>query len=239
MTTTNRRVLLAELPTDKLGPEHFRLDDAAMPPVADGEVLAWPFWDLRRAAEARFAVEAEQSGLLRQLFVPALATGLPPKDLVVPALVLAAVITITVLVSRWSSDHLGRGGVVGTAALAGLADGHAGAVSAAALVLKGEISTATGVWAAAASIGTNTVVKIGLAFVGGGFRFGRTFAVGMLPAALAFGIVLLLKRKKYRLMQAPRSSPGAIARLATQTQASGSLAGGSGAGSGSSANHLS
>ncbi len=109
-----------------------------------------------------------------------------------PALVLAAVITITVLVSRWSSDHLGRGGVVGTAALAGLADGHAGAVSAAALVLKGEISTATGVWAAAASIGTNTVVKIGLAFVGGGFRFGRTFAVGMLPAALAFGIVLLL-----------------------------------------------
>ena len=105
---------------------------------------------------------------------------------------LAAVITITVLVSRWSSDHLGRGGVVGTAALAGLADGHAGAVSAAALVLKGEISTATGVWAAAASIGTNTVVKIGLAFVGGGFRFGRTFAVGMLPAALAFGIVLLL-----------------------------------------------
>ncbi len=40
MTTTNRRVLLAELPTDKLGPEHFRLDDAAIPPVADGQVLA-------------------------------------------------------------------------------------------------------------------------------------------------------------------------------------------------------
>jgi hypothetical protein len=57
---------------------------------AHGEALAWPIWDLLRAAEARFAVEAAQSGLLRQLFVPALATGLPPKDLVVPALVLAA-----------------------------------------------------------------------------------------------------------------------------------------------------
>lgn len=57
---------------------------------AHGEALAWEVWDLLRAAEARFAVEAEKSGLLRQLFVPALATGLPPKDLVVPALVLAA-----------------------------------------------------------------------------------------------------------------------------------------------------
>jgi len=58
--------------------------------LAHGRALAWQIWDLLRAAEGRFAVEAEKSGLLRQLLMPALATGLAPKDLVVPALVLAA-----------------------------------------------------------------------------------------------------------------------------------------------------
>ncbi len=57
---------------------------------AHGEALAGQIGELLRAAEVRFAVEAEKSGLAKQLLVPALATGLPPKDLVVPALVLAA-----------------------------------------------------------------------------------------------------------------------------------------------------
>lgn len=109
-----------------------------------------------------------------------------------PALVLAAVITTTVLLSRWASDHLGRGGIIGISALAGLADGHAGAVSAAALAAKGEISTSTAVWAAAASIGTNTVVKLVIAFVSGGRRFGSAFGLRMLPAALAFVVVQLV-----------------------------------------------
>ena len=37
--TTNRQILLVETPKDKLGPEHFRLTEAAMPAPKDGEVL--------------------------------------------------------------------------------------------------------------------------------------------------------------------------------------------------------
>jgi NADPH-dependent curcumin reductase CurA len=36
---TNRQILLAETPKGKLGPEHFKLQDAAMPAPQDGEVL--------------------------------------------------------------------------------------------------------------------------------------------------------------------------------------------------------
>ena len=50
----------------------------------------------------------------------------------------------------------------------------------------------TGVWAATASIGANTLVKLVLAFVAGGIRFAWKFAIGMSFAALAFGLVLLL-----------------------------------------------
>ena len=37
--TTNRQIQLAELPKDKLGPEHFKLGQAAMPQAKDGELL--------------------------------------------------------------------------------------------------------------------------------------------------------------------------------------------------------
>jgi NADPH-dependent curcumin reductase CurA len=37
--TVNRQVLLAEKPTGKLGPEHFRMSDGAMPEPRDGEAL--------------------------------------------------------------------------------------------------------------------------------------------------------------------------------------------------------
>jgi NADPH-dependent curcumin reductase CurA len=39
MTETHRQVVLASLPQGKLGPEHFRIEDAAIPAPADGEVL--------------------------------------------------------------------------------------------------------------------------------------------------------------------------------------------------------
>src|SRR5690349_683590 len=39
MPDRNRQVLLAEIPKSKLGPEHFRMADAAMPVPGDGEAL--------------------------------------------------------------------------------------------------------------------------------------------------------------------------------------------------------
>ncbi|MDO9057702.1 MAG: NADP-dependent oxidoreductase, partial [Bradyrhizobium sp.] len=37
--TVNRQILLVEKPTGKLGPEHFKLTQAAIPEPKDGEVL--------------------------------------------------------------------------------------------------------------------------------------------------------------------------------------------------------
>src|SRR5271156_3708810 len=39
MPDTNHQVILAEKPQGKLGPEHFRLAEAAIPTPAEGEVL--------------------------------------------------------------------------------------------------------------------------------------------------------------------------------------------------------
>ena len=69
---------------------------------------------------------------------------------------------------------------------------HAGAVSAAALAARGEIDVQTAIWAAAASLGTNTLVKIILAAVAGGPTFAWAFALRIVPAATAFGIVAAL-----------------------------------------------
>lgn len=109
-----------------------------------------------------------------------------------PALILAAVITLTLLISRWAADRLGQAGTVSISALAGLADGHAGALSAAAQAGRGEISTTVALWAAAASIGTNTMVKLVLAIASGGAKFGRMFATRILLAAVLAFVVLQL-----------------------------------------------
>ena len=37
--TVNRQILLVEKPTGKLGPEHFKMAEAAVPEPKDGEVL--------------------------------------------------------------------------------------------------------------------------------------------------------------------------------------------------------
>ena len=92
MITTNRQILLASLPTDKLGPEHFQLADAPMPQPADGEVLlkvlmvsldaanrAWMQGATYRAALTAGQVMA--GGTLSEV-VQSRAPGFAPGDLV-------------------------------------------------------------------------------------------------------------------------------------------------------------
>jgi len=109
-----------------------------------------------------------------------------------PALVLAAVLTLALLVGRWGADVLGSGGTVLAAFAAGLADAHAGAVAAASLAAKGDISVDTALLAVAAALGSNLIVKTVLAFTAGGRQFGLRFLVGMTPPAVVFGVVLAL-----------------------------------------------
>lgn len=107
-----------------------------------------------------------------------------------PAIVLAAVLTLALLVGRWGADVLGPNGAVLAAFAAGLADAHAGSVAAASLAAKGAITVGTALIAVGAALGSNLVVKVVLAFAAGGRRFGVGFLAGMAIPAAVFGIAL-------------------------------------------------
>ncbi len=107
-----------------------------------------------------------------------------------PALILAAVLTFALLVGRWGADVFGANGTVLAAFAAGLADAHAGAVAAAALAAKDDVSVDTALVAIAAALGSNLIVKTVLAFIAGGRRFGLWFLAGMVLPAAVFGVAL-------------------------------------------------
>ena len=107
-----------------------------------------------------------------------------------PALILAALITLVLVVSRWGAEEFGAAGTVFTTALAGFADAHAPVLSAASLVTAGSLSEHVAILAGSAALLTNTVTKAILAFVSGGVRFGVPFAVLMTPPVAGFAIAL-------------------------------------------------
>ena len=108
----------------------------------------------------------------------------------VPALILAALITLVLVVSRWGAEEFGAAGTVFTTALAGFADAHAPVLSAASLVTAGSLSEHVAILAGSAALLANTVTKAILAFVSGGVRFGVPFAVLMTPPVAGFAIAL-------------------------------------------------
>jgi len=107
-----------------------------------------------------------------------------------PALILAAVLVFALLIGRWGAEVLGPQGAVLGAFAAGLADAHAGSVAAATLAAAGDITADTALVAIAAALGSNLLVKIGLAFAAGGRRFGLGFLAAMAVPTLAFGAAL-------------------------------------------------
>jgi len=107
-----------------------------------------------------------------------------------PALILAAVLIVALLVGRWGADVLGPEGAVLAAFAAGLADAHAGAIAAATLAVSGDITVDTAMIAIAAALGSNLIVKMVLAFAAGGRRFGLGFLAGMLPPTAVFGLAV-------------------------------------------------
>jgi uncharacterized membrane protein (DUF4010 family) len=107
-----------------------------------------------------------------------------------PALVLAAVLTVALLVGRWGAAVLGPNGAVAAAFAAGLADAHAGAIAAASLAAKGDVTVDTALIAIGAALGSNLLVKSVLAFTAGGRRFGLGFLASMALPAMVFGLAL-------------------------------------------------
>lgn len=109
-----------------------------------------------------------------------------------PALLLAAVLTIALLLARWAAAALGPQAVTMTAFAAGLADAHAGSVTAATLAARGDISVDSALVAIAAALGSNLLVKVVLAFTLGSRRFGIGFLAGMGVPAAVFGAAMAL-----------------------------------------------
>ena len=84
----------------------------------------------------------------------------------VTALALAATLAVILVVSAALQAWLGEAGIVIAAGVAGFADAHSSAVSAASLVAAQKMPAAQAVYPVLAAFTTNTVTKIVLAFHG-------------------------------------------------------------------------
>jgi uncharacterized membrane protein (DUF4010 family) len=112
------------------------------------------------------------------------------------SLVIALVLTATVLASAILQEQFGSAAAVLTAAVAGLADAHGTALAMVSLVPDGNLVRSTAIGAIGAALATNTIVKVVLGFAVGGRRFGRLFGLGLvLPVGLAaVGLLVAVSR---------------------------------------------
>jgi uncharacterized membrane protein (DUF4010 family) len=99
------------------------------------------------------------------------------------AIILAATLSVILVVSAALRENFGEAGVIVGAALAGFADTHSAAVSIAALVASGKMSPADALSPILAALSTNTASKIIVAWTAGG----RPFAARLIP-----GLVLVI-----------------------------------------------
>ena len=98
----------------------------------------------------------------------------------VTALALAATLAVILVASAALQAWLGEAGIVIAAGVAGFADAHSAAVSAASLVTAQKMTAAQAVYPVLAALTTNTATKVVLAFTGGS----RAFALAVVPGLL-------------------------------------------------------
>ena len=106
----------------------------------------------------------------------------------IPAIKLGAVFTVVLVLAAVGHEWLGDRGVVGAAALAGLADVDAIVLAVGRTVQSGQVTARTALIAVIVAVASNTVVKVVIAWWSGGRRFAGYFAVASalaLAAALA------------------------------------------------------
>lgn len=110
-----------------------------------------------------------------------------------PALILAGVITLVLPLAAWLEDWYGAAGSMVATAAGSLADVHGASVAMATLVSAGQVSTGIAVAAIAVGLATNTISKIVVAAVAGGMRFAAWFALLMVPVAVAVAAPLIVR----------------------------------------------
>lgn len=102
-----------------------------------------------------------------------------------------ALFVLVLLVSRWAQETFGASGTYVTAVLAGLTDVDAISLSMANLVKSGQLEVGVARTALVLAVGTNTLVKAGLALVLGGWPMGQRVLIAF-GATLAVGLGLVL-----------------------------------------------
>jgi uncharacterized membrane protein (DUF4010 family) len=108
------------------------------------------------------------------------------------AVLFAALIAGVLLLSAGLNAWLGRAGVLAAAAVAGLADTHAAAVSVASLVSAGKLSAQESVLPILAALTSNTVSKMVIAISSGG-RYALQIIPGLLIVICAAWVAALVR----------------------------------------------
>lgn len=143
------------------------------PTAAAAVVLALCAWFLSRRAEA-----VKDDASLGRPFA------------LVPALIIAAVISGVLLLAKWLNDVYGASGATLATAVGSLADSHAAAVAVTSLAGSGDVSVRLAVVATSLGILVNMGSKTVAALTGGG-RFSLGILLWHLPAIGAYAVALL------------------------------------------------
>jgi uncharacterized membrane protein (DUF4010 family) len=111
----------------------------------------------------------------------------------VPALKWGALFALVLVASEMARKAFGSMGFIATAALSGLVDVDAINLAATRLASSGQLDANVGVLAITVAVASNTLVKGGIAWIGGGRRFGADI-VKVFGAAMVVGIAVALAR---------------------------------------------
>ncbi len=111
---------------------------------------------------------------------------------IVTAMIFAATVAAITMAAAGLRDQFGQNGIIAAAALGGLADTHAAAVSAAALVAAGNISPQEAVLPILAALSTNSVSKIIVAVASGSWRYALAVVPGLILILAAAWTAALL-----------------------------------------------
>ncbi len=109
------------------------------------------------------------------------------------ALIFAATLSVILVVSAALREWFGETGAIVAAAIAGLVDTHAAAISIASLVASGKMDAANAVIPILAGLSTNTISKMILAQTSGGTSFAVRVIPGLIIVALAAWTGALVK----------------------------------------------
>lgn len=151
--------------------------------------LVWPIGAMAVAAAVASVVLWLMAGKASQRHEGRSDIKLKNPFSIVPALKFAAFFVAVLVVSKVATSSFGDSGLYVAAALSGLADVDAITLSIAEQSNEGSLVREVGALAVTIAVVSNSLVKSGIAFASGGFKFGRLVAL-CLGIATVIGLVV-------------------------------------------------